>query len=193
MRVEDFPPYELKIDIGCGNRPKRGFMGIDYIGAKAVAMVWDVRNGLPFPDSTVAEVYSDHFLEHLPIEQIIKLMREIHRVCKPGVMAEIHVPHFSGFTNFYEFHKSSFRHNSFAEFKIGEQGMYNEPHRFRLISSKINLVNRQSPKNHHATKYYFWNYPMEWLVNKMPLVYETTGWCHLFPAWEIIFKFEVVK
>ena len=71
--------------------------------------------------------------------------------------------------------------------------MFKTLYQFDLVSRKLNLVNRQSPKNHRVTKYYLWNYPMEWLVNKMSLVYETTGWCRLFPAWEIIFKMEVRK
>ncbi|KKN73877.1 hypothetical protein LCGC14_0396790 [marine sediment metagenome] len=167
-------------------------MGIDIFNGANVTICWDVTKGLPFTTSTVDEVYSDHFFEHLCIEDVQKLMGEIHRVCKPNALVEIRVPHFSGFTNFYEFHKTSYRHNSFAEY-TNTWGMWDSKYQFELLSDKINLVNRQSPKNHRVTKYYLWNYPMEWIVNKMKLVYETTGWCHIFPAWEIIFKMKVRK
>jgi len=194
MKIEDSPSYKIKLDIGCGVRKKRGFIGIDYMSFPGVDIAVDLRKDpLPFGDNTVDEVWSNHFLEHLAIEHVIKVMGEIHRVCKLGALVEIRVPHFSGLTNFYEFHKTSFRYNSFAEFTVGGGGMFIAPAQFLLISTKINLVNRQSPKLRPHTKYFFWNYPMEWLVNKFPLFYELTGWRSLFPAWEIIFKMRVVK
>lgn len=185
-------PY--KIDIGCGNRKREGFIGIDYLDDPQVDINIDLRKcPLPFPDNFVSEVWSNHFFEHLCIEHVCRMMREIHRVCKPGAKVEIRVPHFSGLTNFYEFHKTSFRYNSFSEFIVGGWGMYSDKAQFELVSTKINLVNRQSPKLKPHTWWHFWNYPMEWLVNKFPLQYELTGWRNLFPAWEIIFVFKVVK
>ena len=64
---------------------------------------------------------------------------------------------------------------------------------FYKTSTKINIVNRQSPKLKKHTKWHLWNYPIEWIVNKYPLFYELTGFRNLFPAWEIIFKMRVVK
>ena len=184
----------LKLDLGCGVRKKKGFFGIDFMPFPGVDYVVDVRKvPLPFENNSVDEVYTDHFLEHLEIEVICKVMEEIHRVCKPLAPVEIRVPHFSGLTNFYEFHKTSFRYNSFSEFIIGGGGMFMSVAQFYLVSTKINLVNRQSPKLRPVTKYFFWNYPMEWLVNKMPLVYDLTGWHNLFPAWEIVWKLKVIK
>jgi len=181
----------IRLDLGCGNRTKAGYIGIDQLG-KADILMDVTKEPLPFADSTVDAIYSDHFLEHLAIEDIVNLMGEIHRVCKPDALVEIRVPHFSGFTNFYEFHKTSFRLNSFAEY-MWEEGMFNSNARISLISRKINLVNRQSPKNHAVTKWFWWNHPMEWLVNKFPRAYEMSGWRNIFPAWEIIFKFRVMK
>src|SRR3990167_1523422 len=179
----------LCLDLGCGNRPKRGYIGIDILAGTKVDIVLDLRKyPLPFADNTVDAIYADHFLEHLTIEEVHKVMKEIHRVCRSGALVEIRVPHFSGFTNFYEYHKTSWRYNSFAEFIIGEGGMFIAPVQFRCLSRKINLVNRQSPLNHPTTKYFIWNYPMEWLVNKFPRLYETSAWRNFFPAWDIIFK-----
>lgn len=194
MRLSDFPAYKVKIDIGCGARTKPGFIGLDWMAAPNVDIVIDLtKERLPFVDSTVDGVWTDHFLEHLDIEHVIKVMKEIHRVCKPNALVEIHVPHFSGYTNFYEFHKTSFRYYSFGEFLPGPHGMFKFAQAFHLLSRKIKLVNTQSTIARPITKWFFWNYPMEWLVNKMPWVYEMTSWCHLFPAWELIFKMRVVK
>lgn len=183
----------IRLDLGCGPRKKLGYVGIDRVKFRGVDIVLDfTKEPLPFTDNMVDAIYSDHALEHLEIEDVVKLMGEIHRVCRNDAQVEIRVPHFSGFTNFYEYHKTSFRLNSFAEF-LWEEGMYNSKAKFSLYSRKINLVNRQSPKNHAVTKWFFWNYPMEWLVNKMPRFYEMSGWRNIFPAWEIIFRFKVVK
>jgi SAM-dependent methyltransferase len=184
----------LRIDVGCGARKKRGFLGIDYMLAPNVDYVVDLeKSPLPFKDNSVSEVWSNHFLEHLTIDGICKVMEEIHRVCKPWAYVEIRVPHFSGLTNFYEFHKTSFRYNSFSEFTLGGWGMFESPALFYKVSTKINIVNRQSPKLHPHTWWYFWNYPIEWFVNKFPLFYELTGLRSIFPAWEVIFKMRVVK
>lgn len=184
----------IRLDIGCGVRKREGFIGIDFTPYRDVDIVMDLRNApLPFEDNSVDEVYTDHFLEHLVIEDIVRVMQEIHRVCKPFARVEIRVPHFSGLTNFYEFHKTSFRYNSFAEFIIGGRGMFTSSAQFLLMKRKINLVNRQSPKLRPHTRWFFWNYPMEWLVNKFPLQYDLTGWHYLFPAWEIVWKLRVIK
>ena len=185
------PPY--KLDLGCGVRKKPGFIGIDYMGETADINIDLATHPIPFPKDSVEEVWSNHFLEHLDIEGVCKVMQEIHRVCKPNALVEIRVPHFSGLTNYYEFHKTSFRYNSFSEFIVDGWGMFNFDTKFELLSTKINLVNRQSPKLRPYTWWHFWNYPMEWLVNKFPLTYELTGWRNFFPAWEIVYKFKVVK
>jgi len=184
----------FKLDIGCGVRKKPGFIGIDFMDFPDVDINLDVtKHPLPFRDDFISEVWSNHFLEHLTIEEVCKLMQEIHRVCKNGALVEIRVPHFSGLTNFYEFHKTSFRYNSFSEFIVNGWGMFRFKTQFELLSTKLNLVNRQSPKLRPYTKWHLWNYPMEWLANKFPLTYELTGWHCLFPAWEIQFRFKVVK
>lgn len=182
-----------RIDLGCGVRKKAGYLGVDEMRFHGVDVVTDLtKDKLPFEDNTVDAVYTDHFFEHLDIESIGRLMDEIHRVCKNESLVEIRVPHFSGFTNFYEYHKTSFRLNSFAEY-LWEEGMFMSPSKLRLVSRKICLVNRQSPKNRAVTRWFIWNHPMEWLVNKFPRVYEMSGWRNIFPAWEIIWKMKVVK
>jgi hypothetical protein len=184
----------LRIDVGCGVRKKVGFIGIDGMAAPNVDCVVDMeKDPLPFENDSVSEVWSNHFLEHLTIEGVCKVMGEIHRVCKPWAYVEIRVPHFSGLTNFYEFHKTSFRYNSFSEFLLGGWGMFESDALFYLVDTKINIVNRQSPKLRPHTRWHLWNYPIEWLVNKAPLFYELTGFRNLFPAWEVIYKMRVVK
>mgnify|MGYP001052504069 CR=1 FL=1 len=182
-----------KLDIGCGKHKKAGFWGLDIQPLESVDYVLDLSTAyLPFPDNEVNEVYSCHFLEHLDIDAIIRLLGEIYRVCKNGAKVEIRVPHFSGFTNFYEYHKTSFRYNSFREF-TNAGGMFQSEAKFRLVYRKIHLVNRQNKKLERNTRFYFWNYLLEPLINRIPVFYELTGLRNLFPAWELQFVFEVIK
>jgi SAM-dependent methyltransferase len=76
---------------------------------------WDaMRQGIPFPDETVDTVLAFHFLEHLPGERAIFLLREMERVLKPGGHALIVVPHSAGTMAFQDIdHKSFWTEESF--------------------------------------------------------------------------------
>jgi len=52
----------------------------------------DLRNGLPLRNETVDFVYCSHFLEHLIQNDAKKLLKECHRVLKPGCWMRIAVP-----------------------------------------------------------------------------------------------------
>jgi predicted SAM-dependent methyltransferase len=56
------------------------------------AIHYDMLRGLPFDDGTVPAVYSAHFFEHLSKSQTVELLRECHRVLKPGGIIRICVP-----------------------------------------------------------------------------------------------------
>jgi len=95
-----------KLNLGSGDFPKKDFINVDYY---AVADP-DVRHDLtsfpyPFDDNDFDWIEADHCLEHLP--DPFSVMREIHRIGKPGATVIIRVPHFSrGFT--HAEHKSGF-------------------------------------------------------------------------------------
>lgn len=52
----------------------------------------DINNGLPFRDSTIDFVFSSHFVEHLSRTQAATLLKECHRVLRPGGVVRISVP-----------------------------------------------------------------------------------------------------
>jgi len=52
----------------------------------------DLRNGLPFPSSSVHGIYSCHFLEHLYTDQLQTILRECRRVLHPRGGARFLVP-----------------------------------------------------------------------------------------------------
>jgi predicted SAM-dependent methyltransferase len=96
---------ETKLNLGCGFLIEKDSIGID-IRDCGQDLVWDVRDGLPFPDESVDVVCSSHFLEHLDGEEGMDLFREIYRVLKPGGITEHILPHQKDPTAYYFGHKS---------------------------------------------------------------------------------------
>lgn len=72
------PPY--RIDLGCKRKRREGFYGLDRLDF-GQDIVWDVRDGLPFPDDSVISVHMGDFLEHICDDDQPKLWLEIYRVC----------------------------------------------------------------------------------------------------------------
>lgn len=84
-----------KLNIGCGNKRKEGFIGIDRFKTDATDIVLDIESQpLPFPDSSVQEVLMDNLIEH--IMDIPAVMKEIHRVGVAGASVTVITPHFAG-------------------------------------------------------------------------------------------------
>lgn len=86
----------VKLDIGCGKNKQSGFIGIDSIDFEGVDKVLDVRvTPWPYEDSSVDEVHSSHFVEHLTGTERIAFFNELYRVMKKGATARIVTPHWS--------------------------------------------------------------------------------------------------
>jgi len=84
----------LRLNLGCGNKPRADFYGVDQLDLPGVDIVAHLNQ--PFtalPDNSVEAIYSRHTLEH--VVNLLPLMRELHRVVRPGGQIEIIVPHFS--------------------------------------------------------------------------------------------------
>ena len=81
----------LKVDIGGGLYPRKGYLTIDQEGGDITC---DLNDGIPLPDNSVGVLNASHVLEHL--KDPIKSMREIHRVLAHGGWAMIEVPSTDG-------------------------------------------------------------------------------------------------
>ncbi len=99
----------LRLNLGSGFRPKQasGWINVDLSDTADLQL--DLREPLPFSDDSVAEIYTEHFLEHLwyanhddpsswdleapgrPSE-VLSFLRECRRVLVPGGVMDIVVP-----------------------------------------------------------------------------------------------------
>jgi len=78
------------VHIGCGPNKKPGWVNIDLDESADIRL--DLREDLPFPDNSVKMVYSEHFFEHLSLEDGSRFIRECLRVLLPGGRFSVGVP-----------------------------------------------------------------------------------------------------
>ncbi len=87
-------PKLLKLDLGCGKRPRDGFEGVDALDFGQPHKV-DLRKPWPWGDNSVEEAVCSHFIEHLTSAERCHFANELHRVLIPGGKAQIAVPHWA--------------------------------------------------------------------------------------------------
>lgn len=106
-KLPNLPPTDtFKLDIGCANcKEPGGFTGIDIVDY-GQEVVWDVRDGIPFPDNSACEIYTSHFLEHLTNKESIAFFKEVWRVLKPDGIFRSRLPHCRHPAVFYPDHES---------------------------------------------------------------------------------------
>jgi predicted SAM-dependent methyltransferase len=96
----------LKIHLGCGNALFPGWINVDCYPPTPQPgidiLTIDVRRGLPLAGGSVAALFSEHFLEHLPFATVCGvILPEIRRVLEPGGHIHIGVPDGEYFINQY--------------------------------------------------------------------------------------------
>jgi hypothetical protein len=86
----------VKLNLGCGQNRIAGYVNVDREAAVAPDLVMDLEK-FPWPleDDSVEEVIANHVLEHVGAQAqvFIGIMKELYRVCRPGALVRIAVPH----------------------------------------------------------------------------------------------------
>src|ERR1700716_3651812 len=82
------------LNLGCGNKHIAGAVNVDAVASTEPDVVHDLnQRPWPLPDAQFSEVHAYDVIEHL--DDVVKTMEEIHRVCRNGAVVLITVPHFS--------------------------------------------------------------------------------------------------
>jgi len=81
---------KIKYDIGCGDKPKEGYIGIDTNPDYNPDLLLDADEGLPFKDNTVDAIWMDNSLEHFA--NPIFILQECHRVLRSDGIIEVIIP-----------------------------------------------------------------------------------------------------
>lgn len=82
-----------KADLGCGrNKCRSDFIGVDINPLFKPDICCDLTQGVPFGSDCLDEVYSSHFIDHIPADKVKVLMDSIAVACVNGARVEIKVP-----------------------------------------------------------------------------------------------------
>jgi hypothetical protein len=90
-----------KINVGCGNDYREGWVNMDNSITCKTDLLHDIEN-LPWPmdSSSATEILMQHVFEHIDKSTFINVVREIYRVSKDGCIVRIISPH-AGSNNYW--------------------------------------------------------------------------------------------
>ena len=174
----------MKLNIGCGNDVKKEYVNLDSVKQPGIDVVHDLEKfPWPFKGNTFEEVYASHILEH--VDDLLKTMKEIHRICKNGAKIIIRGPHFSCGVSYRDpTHKRFFSYFTFEHFcSPKEYYARKESNLFRIKNRKLNFTRYAYP---------FLNKIFNPLINANPGMYERF-FCWMLPCSEALFELEVIK
>jgi len=80
--VEIFGKDEVKLNLGCGNDIKEGYINIDKYNNTGLVDIKADLGSLPFEDESVDEIYTSHVFEHIGLLDIYSVITEWRRVLR---------------------------------------------------------------------------------------------------------------
>ncbi|WP_156918820.1 hypothetical protein [Synechococcus sp. CC9616] len=86
----------LKLNLGCGNKKKTGYINIDSSSHCNPDLLLDLKNiPYPFKDCSVREIIMKSVFEHLPADPEIffGIIQEIYRICQHKAVIHVECPH----------------------------------------------------------------------------------------------------
>ncbi|HEX8184965.1 MAG TPA: class I SAM-dependent methyltransferase [Blastocatellia bacterium] len=167
------------LNLGSGRDHIEGAINLDIAAASEPHVIADLNHSLPFPDNTFDAVYCKDVIEH--VENIVKVMEEIHRILRPSARLHITTPHYSC-SNSYEdpthrWHLGFFSMDMFCD---ENAKTFFTKASFKKIHST--LVFQPKRKNMLARR----------IARRNPRFYEEhLAW--IFPAWFMMFELEALK
>ncbi len=143
--------YPFRVDLGCGEKPAPGYLGIDRLELDCVDIVCDVTRGIPLPDASVQEIRAIHFFEHIPRADINRLVDEIFRILVPGGSLFMRLPYYSHRTAYYSSHLTFWNEDYCENMFIDSHGFENPGVDFKYTpeiqdpNNPFHLIFKQNP------------------------------------------------
>ena len=176
-----------KLNVGCGENIKKGYINLDIRKLPGVDVVWNLnKTPYPFKDNEFNEILALNVLEHIDDHSVA--IREFHRILKPGGKVIIEVPHFTSATVWGDpTHKRGYSYISFDFFLKKHRYHRYFDFGFSKINKQIIFFKGLHIYNHLVEAFVNWTSK---LTPKAPL-YENTFLRSLFPALRL--RFELIK
>jgi SAM-dependent methyltransferase len=184
---------ERVLDVGCGPYKISGAIGIDRTGWPGVNVVYDLnRYPWPFADSVFDRAICRHSLAHL--ENVVRVVEELHRILRPRGVLEILCPHFSSDNAFTDItSRWFFGYRSMDYFCPNRKFKYRYGSaKFELVEVRISFLQAAvfAPDTYKSNP--FRSLGIEALVNRFPRFYEHFL-AFLLRANEVYYRMYVVK
>jgi predicted SAM-dependent methyltransferase len=80
-----------KLHLACGTQLLTGWANVDLVPGEGI-ITCDLSRFLPVRTGSVRFIFCEHFLEHLPRESGLRLLRECHRVLSPAGVLRVSTP-----------------------------------------------------------------------------------------------------
>jgi len=80
------------LHLGCGSNQMPGAINIDVVESKATDLVMDLKEKLPYTDNTIDSIHAHHFIEHFIPNEFLVMLKDWHRVLKPGGRIVLSLP-----------------------------------------------------------------------------------------------------
>jgi len=91
----------MKLHLGCGARNLPGFTHVDVQDFPHVTIRHEVDSLPMIGDNTIELIYACHVLEHFLRREVPRVLREWHRILKPGGVLRLSVPDFAAICEIY--------------------------------------------------------------------------------------------
>jgi len=173
------------LDVGCGKRKRNNATGIDINPQSDADILHDLNQyPYPFTDSCFDEVYADNILEHL--DDVLKVMIELHRITKPDGFVEITVPFYPHRNaNTDPTHKHFFGVHSFDYFISGT-----DHSNFQYSSIQFKLLFFEFDKG--LIKRHLFDRVLKNFANKRKDLYENRL-ANIFPLTQLTFRLKPIR
>lgn len=185
------------LDVGCGRNKVDGSVGIDRFSMDNVDKVHDLDSfPWPFKDNYFDRIIFKHSIAHL--DNILKVMEEVHRIGKSGAIVEIITPHYSCdnyFTDPTHKHSMGYRSMNYVCGNIKNWKYKYVDVDFDLLDVYISFGEYDVDFNiNEAKKRINVHYILgiEYLINKIKRAYEKY-FCFILPANTVYFKLKIIK
>lgn len=179
----------IKLNIGCGREMMPGWINLDIVKAPWVDVVHDLDiTPYPFKDNSVDVIVANDIIEHLHYPE--KMIREFHRIAKPGAKIYISTSHFASPVAWRDItHRSTYSYFTFCTYEnklrwsgLNSLEVHNNNVRFN-VAAKIKFGT-------------FWKlFGMEILFNLHPKIAEIyeSYFCYLIIPRKLDYVLTVVK
>ena len=74
----------MKLYVGCGDTRMEGWINIDIESNLKPDLIHDASKPFPYQNNSIDFIHSEHFIEHMTVEQGLAFLKEAYRILKPG-------------------------------------------------------------------------------------------------------------